>query len=446
MPYFKKRGEKGGEKGGKKGGKKGGQILGKGANGCIVSPNYKCTADTKVSRYKISKVATTGIGEHDLANEIKFKDKIRNIDPSGNHFMLIDESCEFDRSKFNKDRTDERRCDGKSMYIADYIGIDVLRFIFKDIKIFNKIYLNVIIGLAKLEHNNLAHADIKTDNIAVNEHHNGIIIDFGSMRETGFKDDDMFISGTPGYIPIQNIYFMYKKFPGGFSPFIYEANIKYNYLDDYLKNYNTSLTTLITGKHIENLNETFEYSNDVKEDVNSFLRYSIDLPETDEETRAKISEQFYKTDIFSLGICMLETIQERNLFPQMDHKLRANLLKLISDMIQPDIFKRKTAHYLLHHNFYIQDNIVKKNIDTNKFFENYNNYKKLNPSNSDDEDEKSEISGGKRKSKIKKNIRKHYGVNQQTGRLKKGYKYSGKKLKNGLLQIMKTSNSSSPKL
>ena len=50
--------------------------------------------------------------------------------------------------------------------------------------------------------------------------------------------------------------------------------------------------------------------------------------------------------------------------------------------------------------------------------------------------------GGKRKRKNKmkkkgRKIRKHSGVNQDTGRLKKGYKYSGKKLKNGLPQIIK---------
>ena len=34
-------------------------------------------------------------------------------------------------------------------------------------------------------------------------------------------------------------------------------------------------------------------------------------------------------------------------------------------------------------------------------------------------------------------IRKHKGINQQTGKLKPGYKYSGKKLKSGLPQIVK---------
>ena len=37
-----------------------------------------------------------------------------------------------------------------------------------------------------------------------------------------------------------------------------------------------------------------------------------------------------------------------------------------------------------------------------------------------------------------KKIRKHKGINQQTGKLKSGFKYSGKKLKSGLKQIIKT--------
>ena len=74
-----------------------------------------------------------------------------------------------------------------------------------------------------------------------------------------------------------------------------------------------------------------------------------------------------------------------------------------------------------------------------------------NPQYNDDEELEGSASdygasfGGKRKSpskkKIKKTkkkrIRKHAGINQTTGKLKKGYKYSGKKLKSGLKQIIK---------
>lgn len=34
-------------------------------------------------------------------------------------------------------------------------------------------------------------------------------------------------------------------------------------------------------------------------------------------------------------------------------------------------------------------------------------------------------------------MRKHKGINQKTGKLKKGYRYSGKKLKGGLSEIVK---------
>lgn len=53
-----------------------------------------------------------------------------------------------------------------------------------------------------------------------------------------------------------------------------------------------------------------------------------------------------------------------------------------------------------------------------------------------------DFSGGKKKSKksVKKRIRKHSGINQSTGKLKKGYKYSGKKLKSGLSEIIKLKN------
>ena len=49
--------------------------------------------------------------------------------------------------------------------------------------------------------------------------------------------------------------------------------------------------------------------------------------------------------------------------------------------------------------------------------------------------------GGKKiMKKKKKTIRKHKGINQKSGRLNKGYKYSGKKLKSGMKEIVKSKN------
>lgn len=57
----------------------------------------------------------------------------------------------------------------------------------------------------------------------------------------------------------------------------------------------------------------------------------------------------------------------------------------------------------------------------------------LIPSDTFHKNKKQKLKGGKKK----KQIRKHKGVNQSNGRLKKGYKYSGKKSKSGLPQIIK---------
>ena len=46
-----------------------------------------------------------------------------------------------------------------------------------------------------------------------------------------------------------------------------------------------------------------------------------------------------------------------------------------------------------------------------------------------------DLSGGARR---KKKVRKHQGINPKTGRLKRGWKYSGKKLKSGLPQIVRS--------
>lgn len=46
--------------------------------------------------------------------------------------------------------------------------------------------------------------------------------------------------------------------------------------------------------------------------------------------------------------------------------------------------------------------------------------------------------GGKSLKRGKNKIRKHQGINKKTGKLKKGYKYSGKKIKSGLRKIVQT--------
>lgn len=57
--------------------------------------------------------------------------------------------------------------------------------------------------------------------------------------------------------------------------------------------------------------------------------------------------------------------------------------------------------------------------------------------NQENIENKEQLGGKKRKSRKR---RKHKGINSKTGKLKKGYKYSGKKLKSGLPEIIKIKN------
>lgn len=64
------------------------------------------------------------------------------------------------------------------------------------------------------------------------------------------------------------------------------------------------------------------------------------------------------------------------------------------------------------------------------------NLKKINKINNISINKKNKI-GGKKLDKKNKKKRKHIGINQKTGKLNKGYKYSGRKLKSGLSEIKK---------
>jgi hypothetical protein len=83
-------------------------------------------------------------------------------------------------------------------------------------------------------------------------------------------------------------------------------------------------------------------------------------------------------------------------------------------------------------------NMSENKIGLSKFLKEYKN--KINSKSQKIITDKIKQSGGARKKptkKQRKKIRKHVGINQKTGRLNKGYKYSGKILKSGLKQIVK---------
>lgn len=115
-------------------------------------------------------------------------------------------------------------------------------------------------------------------------------------------------------------------------------------------------------------------------------------------------------------------------------------LKQQSEFLANNIFEKLGYKNLPN---YMRNTIDEYNI---KIKEDYNKLKELNKKLEKEDkdffkriDRKLTLNKDKKLGKLKggKRIRKHKGINQTTGRLKKGYKYSGKKLKNGLSEIIK---------
>jgi hypothetical protein len=93
--------------------------------------------------------------------------------------------------------------------------------------------------------------------------------------------------------------------------------------------------------------------------------------------------------------------------------------------------KRWNAKQILNHSYF-----TKKHI--NKLVQNSTNFSKKLANNL-----LNEYAKDLKPIKAGKKVRKHQGITQtggNKGRLKKGYRYSGKKLKSGLPQIVKSKN------
>ena len=111
--------------------------------------------------------------------------------------------------------------------------------------------------------------------------------------------------------------------------------------------------------------------------------------------------------------------------------METDFYDMIDKMIEPDINKRWNAEQILNHPYF-----EKKNI--NKLVNNYKKFSKKMANNSLNQyiqNSKIIKEAGKRRKP-----RKHQGITQtggNKGRLRKGYRYSGKKLKSGLPQIIK---------
>ena len=391
---------------------KGGKFIAQGSFGCVYSPNFRCDVSDRISKNKISKFFDD---KKAMDIEIREAEKMEQIDPSGRYFYKIYKHCVFDKELNKKqiEKEDFSKCNLKNlkyMLIGSNAGPDLSNVIFNNQIEFDNVFKNIVRGLVKLKTNNLVHRDIKPANLTqAISNGRGLIIDYGLVtdisKETINKLDiqgqmEIIGEGSPLYMPMEHAYVaglitMTKTF----SPTYYFKMLPKNYSKDIYIKYGASGNV---GQYLKNLFKK-KYENIINNNKK-------------EEYILKYLNNFDKVDIYALGLSMLKLIHNNKLSKKF--KNSKELIDLLTRMIEPDIDIRLNAKQVLKHKYF-----------SNKIEEDFlKSFDKQLQKNTQDTLKQF---GGKKK------IRKHCGINKKTGKLKKGFKYSNKKLKSGLFRIIK---------
>ena len=421
---------------------KGGDVIGSGSFGCVFKPNFKCDPSDKVDDNLISKIF---VEKAHMDEEVEETKKIDKIDPNAKYFVRIHKSCKFDKELNKKQLENELKKDISSkcmedlnyMIIGTYAGKDLTKVIIDKNEIVMNIIKNILKGLDLLRKNNLVHRDIKPANLTYDtKNKTSKIIDYGTVISLDRKDNlsrklqVILTKGTPKYMPMEHYYLVNlffgrnrKKFPG---PQYFAGPVEFNDIFNKLtpKHSNEKIRKLLSKeKSVKYLKEKYE------------MLHSKG-PKVIEKYVQKYLNNMHKNDIYALGLSILYLIKNNHLI------LTNNMIDLLEKMIHYDIDKRMNADELLK---YMEVNSLtpksRKIVDRHSL-DFKNKAEKIiqdimAKSDKSDDSLLEKMHLAMRGSGKKRKIRKHRGINQQSGKLKKGYKYSGKKLKSGIPQIIK---------
>ena len=451
-------------------GKKGGKFIAKGTSGCVVTPNYRCEPADEVSQDKVSKIFRT---EDSFKTEIKESNVFKTIDPTGKYFFKIHQSCEFNADLNKKQielENDLLNCDGsKYMYIANNAGIDLTKPDFKSKEEFDKVLINILEGLMLLKKNKLAHRDIKPANLSValnpDGSKKGMILDYGlvtSISNKAFKNTDkwykyanLLFEGSPQYMPHENNFITgFIKSQETIRPeFLPGRKFTAKKTNQFFKKNDIDILTSLSNKDkfkqfIDSSDNEYGYGTYIFETLTK--KYNKLIQDGNIDRIQYLKNYIFnldKIDVYALGVSLLEIIKKNR--KQIIQNWATDFYDMIDKMIEPDINKRWNAEQILNHPYF------EKKI--NNLVNNYKKFTKKMANNSLNQYIQNSEPIQKKTKKIKrspinlgfergepikagKKVRKHRGITQtggNKGRLRKGYRYSGKKLKSGLPQIIK---------
>lgn len=417
---------------------KGGEKLGEGGYGCVVRPAIPCSSLSKKNIHnKISKIILN-YKPKEYKEELAKLSFIKKIDPENIYCISYLEECELDTKQALKHRIkdiikvhyDDYKSDSDQFTIEntavkspysneqktaikrDYCLLDPkqpyeyrnqiqvyggrkIKPILKNInnrhiinfnfikKNYIHIFKHLLLGLKLMHKNKFVHRDIKLDNMVytINDKNNlpyFKYIDFG-LSDNLNVSQTLYLSGTPGYIPIDFILF--------FEMAVYH-NSNYNLKDDsvrhkilsyiivkYAENVNFIVTSYNSGiikrvlekplelktingqkilkhKYKKSKNPKLDYlmiSNTQLESL--YKRFLPYIDKKDKSYNELLFTQYtgliYKTDIFALGVVfgmILNYINVKNakmlsLIKNMMH-YDSSIRPTINDVLDNDIFKK----------------------------------------------------------------------------------------------------------
>jgi serine/threonine protein kinase len=347
--------------------------LGEGGFGCVHKPSLTCSNKNISYKNKISKFMLS----EDAVDELKEYALIHNIDKNKDFYLGVPERCKVKKTKkalraIKKCNHMVKRYGTKTLnksfkkfdlLIMDDGGIDIdylskkMMFLtptqenkLKLKKILNE-FIRLFNGIHTFQKHNIAHHDIKPQNIVYNMATNRInFIDFGHMRNMNVEKQRAIKSHSSIYsYPFWNypleIQFLNKYYYTLFSTMTLAEREKWmmSLEDDLRKNNDTKFVKAYTGFMSDFL---FEKSENEKNEIQQkylMAFYKFITEEIKKNNYNEILDKSIQTiDVYGLGLTL------QYFMAHCKHLLDSSIIKTFEacffNMITPDVYKRYTIN------------------------------------------------------------------------------------------------------
>ena len=345
----------------------GGKFIGSGTYGCIFNPAFSCSSSDK----QIGSVSKIFDDDNEFKNELQLGRTLKQIDSSEKFTNPVVDNCTVSIKDVKKSNT-KNECklirSSKPTYhqiVYKHKGID-LKYFMKNFEynIFenkiNNFVTNMLLGVKALQDHQLAHLDIKPENMLVTDDNRLLLIDFGLARN--FKD--VYNTQKSRFL-LEYSYFIY---PPEFKVSLMLKKLKHSKILDsespkYIKTWKEEIYRL-NNKWFKGYEILVPYFQEIgiftPEMECQYIHFMDKLIKIKPNHTSCFSSQFdkfaKKADVFSVGICLLLLYIHSNDKDKLDKKNRNSFIELIRKCISMNPFERLSIEDVIHDYHLITNN------------------------------------------------------------------------------------------